>query len=129
MMTCHFILYVRDQARSTEFYRRTLSLEPSLNVPGMTEFQLRPGCVLGLMPSKGIKRLLGDAIPDPDSAGDVPRAELYLKVDDPRPHFERALAAGGVSLSPVLNRDWGDEAGYVSDPDGHVLAFACAISR
>ncbi len=123
-MNCHFILYVRDQAKSTEFYRRTLSLEPSLNVPGMTEFPLRPGCILGLMPSKGIKRLLGEAIQDPDRAENIPRAELYLRIDDPRPYCDRAIEAGATLLSPILNRDWGDEAGYLSDPDGHVIAFA-----
>lgn len=36
----HFILYVEDQGRSTEFYTRVLGREPSLNVPGMTEFEL-----------------------------------------------------------------------------------------
>jgi catechol 2,3-dioxygenase-like lactoylglutathione lyase family enzyme len=35
----HFILYVRDQARSTAYYRAVLAQEPQLNVPGMTRVQ------------------------------------------------------------------------------------------
>jgi uncharacterized glyoxalase superfamily protein PhnB len=27
-------------------------------------------------------------------------------------------------LSPVTRRDWGHRAGYVADPDGHVVALA-----
>jgi catechol 2,3-dioxygenase-like lactoylglutathione lyase family enzyme len=45
-----FILYVRDQQTSRDFYARTLGLEPVLDVPGMTEFQLTDSAILGLMP-------------------------------------------------------------------------------
>jgi hypothetical protein len=42
----HFIFYVRDQRNSTAFYSKVLDLEPTLNVPGMTEFNLNGGCLL-----------------------------------------------------------------------------------
>jgi uncharacterized glyoxalase superfamily protein PhnB len=90
----------------------------------MTEFSLNDGAVLGLMPQAGIKRLLGDKLPDPAGAGRTPRAELYLLVDDPAGHHQRALQSGARELSPLLPRDWGHTAGYSLDPDGHVLAFA-----
>jgi catechol 2,3-dioxygenase-like lactoylglutathione lyase family enzyme len=121
--TVNLILYVRDQAAATTFYRRVLG-EPSLDVPGMTEFPLGPGTVLGLMPEAGIRQLLGDAIPDPAGGAGIPRAELYLRVDDPGTYHARALQAGARELSPLTARDWGDEAAYSQDPDGHVLAFA-----
>jgi len=54
----------------------------------------------------------------------VPRAELYLLVDDAPAAHARAIAAGARDLSPVLARDWGDRAGYVLDLDSHVLALA-----
>lgn len=122
-MVAHFILYVADPVASARFYRAVLAAEPTLDVPGMTEFTLGTGAILGLMPEAGIRRLLGEAIADPATAR-APRAELYLRVDDARAAHHRALAAGARELSPVLLRDWGDLAGYVADPDGHVLAFA-----
>ncbi|MCM2277163.1 MAG: VOC family protein [Oligoflexia bacterium] len=122
----NFILYVQDQEKSAKFYTTVLAQEPRLHVPGMTEFELGDGCVLGLMPEKGIKRLLGSALPDPGAAHGVPRAEVYLSVDDPEAFYRRALQLGAKDLSPILARDWGDSAGYVLDPDGHVLAFATA---
>jgi catechol 2,3-dioxygenase-like lactoylglutathione lyase family enzyme len=118
------ILYVQDQRASADFYERSLGRRPDLDVSGMTEFHLSPGCVLGLMPAKGIKRLLGEVLPDPEAAQGIPRAEFYVYVADPRAFYLRALHAGARALSPPLPRDWGDEAGYVLDPDGHVLAFA-----
>ena len=124
MNATHFILYTSDQDASTAFYSRVLGLQPRLQVPGMTEFELPGGGVLGLMPEAGIRRLLGDAIPDPATAAGTPRSELYLVVDDAEAFHRRALSSGARELSPVLGRDWGHAAGYSLDRDGHVLAFA-----
>jgi uncharacterized protein len=90
----------------------------------MSEFRLTGGTVLGLMPTRGIRRLLGDALPDPGSAHGVPRAELYLLVDDPAAYHARALGHGAIELSPLAPRDWGHDVAYSLDADGHVLAFA-----
>lgn len=120
-MTLHVILYVADQERARAFYEAVLGCAPRLHVPGMTEFALDGGAVLGLMPAAGIQRLLpgldlGDA--------SMSRAELYLRRPDPASAFDRAVSAGAEPLSPVQRRSWGDRAGYVRDPDGHVIAFA-----
>lgn len=125
-METSFVLYVRDQAVASDFYRRLLARSPRLDVPGMTEFQLTPGAVLGLMPSAGIKRLLGAAIPDPAYGDGIPRAELYLLVDDPSAFLDRAAGAYAKQLSPFTARDWGHHAAYFQDPDGHVIAIATA---
>ncbi|MBZ0269770.1 glyoxalase [bacterium] len=123
-MRAHFILYVADQRAATRFWKAALDREPSLDVAGMTEFPLDGGAVLGLMPAAGIRRLLGDALPGSVAGADRANAELYLAVEDPAACHARALAAGARELSPLLPRDWGDEAAYCLDPDGHVLAFA-----
>ena len=120
----HFILYVADQSRSTEFYTAALGIAPRLNVPGMTEFTLPNGAVLGLMPETAIERLLGSELPSPSAARGVPRAELYLVVPDAASCRARALSAGAKELSPLSARSWGHLAAYSLDPDGHVLAFA-----
>lgn len=123
-MKSHFILYVRDQARSAAFYSAVLGFPPRLDVPGMTEFELGGDAMLGLMPEAGIKRLLGDVLPDPAAATGVPRCELYLCHPDATALQERALLAGAKELSPMSLRNWGDSVAYCLDPDGHVLAFA-----
>lgn len=120
----HFILYVRDQTQSAEFYARVLDCQPSLNVPGMTEFTLSETCVLGLMPEAGIKRLLGDALPDPARANGIPRSEIYLRVENASAFHHRAIEAGATELSGLAVRNWGDRVAYCLDRDGHVLAFA-----
>ncbi|MEA2076683.1 MAG: VOC family protein [Candidatus Marinimicrobia bacterium] len=124
MKNIMFILYVADQAKSKVFYQNVLQLEPVVDVPGMTEFTLENGVMIGLMPNEGIAKILGDALPHPGKGQGIPRCELYLKLDDARSYIDRALNAGATPVSPMQERPWGDTAGYVADPDGHVLAFA-----
>ncbi len=120
-----FILYVLDQEKSAAFYKRVLEVKPTLHVPGMTEFTLGHGAKLGLMPQKGIRALLGEDLPDPEKGRGIPRAEVYVQVDDPGAFHARAIECGAVEMAPPSLRPWGDVAGYCLDPDGHVLAFAC----
>ena len=120
----HFILYVLDQAAATSFWRAALDRDPALDVPGMTEFALGPDAVLGLMPEADIRSLLGPALPDPAGGRGVPRAEVYLVMDDAEACHRRAVAAGALELSPMAPRSWGDRAAYSLGPDGHVVAFA-----
>lgn len=123
-MIAHIILYVADQAKSTDFYSYVLNMAPRLNVPGMTEFSLSESCVLGLMPESGIKRLLGTMLPDPSTVSGIPRAEVYLIVEDARLYYSRALERDAPGLSELALRDWGQKVAYCLDIDGHVLAFA-----
>lgn len=119
-----FILYVSDQEVSCNFYRKLLQDEPVLNVPGMTEFRLGDHCKLGLMPEKGIAKLLGKNIPHPESGHGIPRSEIYLTCDDADRAYLHALNCGAILLSKTELRDWGAKVCYFSDPDGHVIAFA-----
>ena len=124
MEKIQFILYVSDQFRSTEFYEKLLQISPSLNVPGMTEFTLSETFTLGLMPENGISNIICPALPHPKTGSGIPRCELYLKVPNPIEYLERATQLGGKAISELQARDWGDDAGYIADPDGHVIAFA-----
>lgn len=128
LKAAQFILYVADQERSAAFYAAVLEATPSLHVPGMTEFALPGGAVLGLMPIAGIRALLGSALPNPAQAQGIPRTELYLMVTDPSIFQARALRAGAIELSRLSRRDWGHVVAYCLDPDGHVLAFATESS-
>ena len=122
-MKAHLILYVRDQSKATAFYSKVLMLQPSLEVPGMTEFRLSEGVKLGLMLEESTGRLLGESVSFVDGSVRA-RAELYLVVQDAADFHDRAVAAGAIEVSPLQERDWGHRVAYSKDPDAHILAFA-----
>lgn len=124
MKNAMLILYVKNQDASTDFYAKVLGLKPALYVPGMTEFVLNDGSSLGLMPISGIKKLLGEKLPDPAKASEFPKSELYLTVDEPGEFYDRAIKFGAKELSKLQEREWGDAAAYCLDADSHVLVFA-----
>jgi predicted enzyme related to lactoylglutathione lyase len=118
------ILYVNDQEISCKFYQNIFHKKADLNVPGMTEFNLSDNYKVGLIPNKGIAKILADKTPHPDSGNGIPRCELYFYVDNIQLEFENATKNGAKLISPIIDRDWGDKVCYFSDPDGYILAFA-----
>ena len=124
MKEIEFILYVADQKRSKEFYEQLLQIKPSLDVPGMTEFSLSENVKLGLMPEEGIAKIISPKLPHPNTANGIPRCELYLKVENAEKYIQRGIQFGGKEISKLQDRDWGDSVGYISDLDGHIIAFA-----
>ncbi len=101
MTEVEFIIYVADQEKSTEFYTELLKIEPSLNVPGMTEFKLFDFVKLGIMPEKGIAKILSNKTPHPSDGNGIPRCELYLKVENPQKYMDRGINMGGKEISKI----------------------------
>jgi uncharacterized protein len=128
MKEIYFLLYVSDQRRSADFYKKVLQLEPILDVAGITEFRLKEGTVLAVMPVESAAKLIGAQHFPESGPSRSPKAEVYLVVDDPASYHRRSLDCGGTELSPMQVRNWGHRAAYSLDPDGHVLAFAEKIS-
>lgn len=124
MYPFEIIIYVEDQNISKDFYKNILEINPSLDVPGMTEFEINPGCILGLMPYKNIKVLIPQAFNNTINDEHIPTCELYIITDEIDRKIELAIENGAKLLSPLAIRNWGHEVVYFSDPDNHVIAFA-----
>jgi catechol 2,3-dioxygenase-like lactoylglutathione lyase family enzyme len=123
----NFILYVKNQDKSTAFYRDLLNKKPVLYVKGMTEFQLLDKVKLGLMPNSGIAKIITPKLPHPKLGNGIPRCELYIKVASVKEYIKRAEILNAKLIDPFKLRDWGDAVVYYSDLDGHVIAFAQKI--
>lgn len=124
MNDIEFIIYVKDQQKSCWFYENILQISPALNVPGMTEFKLADNVKLGIMPENGMAKIISTQLPHPNIGSGIPRCELYLKVNNPQEYIIKGRELGGKVISQLQKRDWGDTVGYISDLDGHIIAFA-----
>ncbi len=120
----HYILYVKNQKISAEFYSKLLNQKPIIDEPGMTEFKLNETSILGLMPESGIRKLLENKVETNHSSENKIKAELYLIVDDLETYLKRVLSLNAKFLSEAKIRDWGDRAAYLMDPNNYIIALA-----
>jgi PhnB protein len=72
--------------------------------------------------------LIADEFPDmgvntPGRLGGSP-VTIFLYVEDVDSTFGKALAAGATELKPVEDRFYGDRAGKLQDPFGHIWHIA-----
>jgi catechol 2,3-dioxygenase-like lactoylglutathione lyase family enzyme len=116
------ILAVRDLQRAVELYR-SFGWEQVVEEAVYAEYLLPGGMRLGLYQRTGFGKNIGMEPIEIPPGGAGP-AELYLHSDDPLDTIERLKRAGARELSALARRDWGDEAAYLADLDGHVIAVA-----
>ena len=56
-------------------------------------------------------------------SGDMPAAAVYVAVDDPDAHHDRAKAAGAEIIRPLTDQDYGSRDYAARDPDGNEWYF------
>ena len=120
----HLVLAVSDVDRSKAFYDQAFGWQPHLEWPGTyAELVVEGDDRLGLYRREGWSISSGgDPVTVPD--GSHAPQYLYVRVDDLDAATDRLAEAGASPLSPRTERNWGDEAAYFADPDGHVVAVA-----
>ena len=111
-------LIVRNAAAAIEFYKKVFDAEERMRMPSPD----------GKIMHAELK--IGDSIiflsdEFPNMGGKSPQTlgghsgGVYLYVPDVDDVFQRALAAGGKSSTPVTDMFWGDRHGNFTDPFGH----------
>ena len=101
-------LVVHDTARLVEFLKQAFGATGDFrtDIPS----QIRIGDSLVMVSSVGPR--------------DAMTAFLYLYVDDIDQTYQRALAAGAVSLEEPTDLPYGDRRGMVRDPCGNIWQIA-----
>lgn len=117
------VLACDDVPALRDFYVGTFGWRVMVDLPVYVELEVPTGLRVGLYLRAGFARNTGEP-PAPTPTTGTTSCELYLRVDDVPAALARLVAAGGRLLSPVLPRPWGDEAGYVADPEGNVVAVS-----
>jgi PhnB protein len=111
-------LIVRNAADAIEFYKKVFDAEERMRMPSPD----------GKIMHAELK--IGDSIiflsdEFPNMGGKSPQTlgghsgGVYLYVPDVDDVFQRAIAAGGKSSTPVTDMFWGDRHGNFTDPFGH----------
>jgi PhnB protein len=69
---------------------------------------------------------LASRAPQPDGSSPV---VIFVYVEDVDKVVERGVAAGAKVVLPVKNQFWGDHAGRIMDPSGHVWTVATRVEE
>lgn len=112
-------LTIRNAAGAIEFYKRAFDAVEimRMNSPdgkiGHAEIKIGSSMIM-----------LSDEFPEmeargPEAIGGTP-VLIHLYVDDVDSVVERAVAAGARLLTPVEDQFYGDRAGKLADPFGHI---------
>jgi PhnB protein len=112
-------LAIKNAAKALEFYKKAFGASEhyKLMMPdgrlGHAELRLGDSLIM-----------LSDEFPEyggkaPDTLGGSP-VSIHLYVDDVDAFFQAALGAGAKERQPVMDQFYGDRAGQLEDPFGHL---------
>jgi predicted enzyme related to lactoylglutathione lyase len=121
-------LAVRDLAASKAFYLEAFGWPIRVEVPVLVEFALPDGRGLALYQRESFGNNTNH-VPVLVPEGGISGHELYFHCEQLEEAVARLERAGARCLSPLRERDWGDDAAYFADPDGTVLAVARPRNR
>jgi predicted enzyme related to lactoylglutathione lyase len=117
------ILAVADLERSARFYDSAFGWKRAVTVPVYIEYFVPGGSRVAIYQRDAFAVNTGLA-PIACPEGATASAELYFRIGDLEAAIGRIERAGGRLLSARAAREWGDDAAYFADPDGHVIAVA-----
>ena len=112
------VLFVRDLARCTTFYRDTLGLEVQERDADSISFQMENVYFLLLQVSAAANLIGVEA--DTLKIEGGPRGLLAAGVEDVDVAYETLKAKGVRFLRPPTNQSWGLRTAHFADPEGNV---------
>lgn len=123
------IAYVDEPAAASAFYQQTFGLRAEFAAPDGSYAQLDTGPTKLAFASyalgetnfeNGVRRAATDGQPPPN-------VEIVLVADDVDGAYDRALAAGCVSLAGPQDKPHGQRVAFVRDPFGTLLELATPL--
>src|SRR5690349_15886080 len=112
------ILYVDDVEATVAFYESAFGLKRTMVVPD--EFgELDTGATkLSFAARAHVAKLFPIPFQDAGPKNDPAPIEIGLVTDDVSAAFDRAVAAGAITVAKPTRKPWGQTVGYVRDNNG-----------
>jgi uncharacterized glyoxalase superfamily protein PhnB len=110
-----------DAPAAIEWLEKAFGLEATFVVPGPNSTIAHSQLTYG----DGMV-MVGSAVKDTEyakAAADVGPASIYVIVDDPDAHQQRAVAAGAEVVVPMKDEDYGSRGYTARDPEGNIWSF------
>jgi Uncharacterized protein conserved in bacteria len=112
------VLFVRDLARCTTFYRDTLKFQVKESDPNSVSFLMEDRYFLLLEVSAAADLISSEA--NALKIEGKPRVLLAAGVEDVDTTYEALKARGVTFLRPPTNQPWGLRTAHFADPEGNL---------
>lgn len=112
------VIFVRDLARCTAFYRDTFKLQYQGSDANSSTFILQERYLI-LLSVAGAADLLGSD-PNEIKFDGSPRVVLAASVEDVNAAYEALKAEGVTFLRPPTDQRWGMRTAHFADPEGNI---------
>lgn len=116
-------IIIKGAVDAIEFYKKAFGAKENVRFPqpdgriGHAEIQIGEARIM-----------LADEFPEMDIRGPLSRGgssvTILIYVEDVDARYSQALAAGATAVKPLQDQFYGDRAGTLRDPFGHVWALA-----
>jgi PhnB protein len=116
-------LFVAGAAKAIDFYKKAFGAEEVMRFPAPDGTIMHAELRIG-----DSTIMLGDEMPD--QGGKSPRAyggspvSFFIYREDVDAFWKQAVDAGAKPIQPLIDQFWGDRAGCIQDPFGHVWWLA-----
>ena len=116
-------LSIKGAAQAIDFYKRAFGAKETVRIPGpegtIGHAELKIGDSIVMLADESP----GQGFLGPHARGGT-TIQLHLYVRDVDATVEKAVAAGGKLTRPIEDKFYGDRAGTIEDPYGHVWYIA-----
>ncbi len=121
-------LRYQDAPKAIDWLCRAFGFEKGLVVPGegdtIAHAQLTFGNGMIMLGSAGTHGGgFDEVVGTPSQAGGISTEPVYVVVEDPDAHYEKARAAGAEIVLDIVDQDYGGRGYTCRDPEGHVWSF------
>lgn len=120
-LTPHIAIADKRASEAIEFYKQAFGAVEQVRMPAEDGVRLMHAHLLlngsSLMMHDDFPEYSGEAMAAPSGV------TLHLQVDDADRWYDRAIAAGAMSVMAPDNMFWGDRYAQVKDPFGHLWSI------
>jgi PhnB protein len=116
-------LVIKNAAAALDFYKKAFGATELMRFPGPGGILVHAEIKIGDSPIMLADEMPGMPHHSPLHFGRTP-VSILLYVTDVDALFDRAVAAGAKVQQPVKDQFYGDRAGTIQDPYGHVWTIA-----
>ncbi len=120
------ILYVKDVAKTLNFYEKAFGLKTAFLHEGGDYGALDTGSTTLSFSSLKLMQQLGKnaVAPTPET----PTFEIAFETEDIAAALQKAIEAGATLVQPVEQMPWGQTTSYVNDINGFLVEICTPVS-